>query len=194
MSEHAPTIGSLLEFDFERPPDAEIAKLREYGGLVAGAFETQPGLTERFWVAAGANVFRALGKALDRPVTELFASGWNHYQPFLEFRDVKRHPPGVPAQKELYTHTIDAALSPSVKVLLNGKQVGELKFQFVGALKLEAGTLTIQDGKFISLRPGKCWATAALKFAGKPLLERKSKELVLPGELHFGDGIPILPV
>ena len=191
MSERVPTIGSLFDFDFEKPSDDEIAMLREYGGLVAGAFGTPASLAQRYWMAAGANVFRALGQALDRPVTDLLAAGWKKYEPFLVYARAKRS--SVPVQKELLTHTIDLTLSPGVKVMLNGKEVGEIKFQLKGALELEAGTLTIQDGKFMSLRPGKCWASASLTCAGKRLLERKTSELVLPGEIRFGSGIPIAP-
>jgi hypothetical protein len=194
MSERAPTVRSLLEFDFEHPPAKEINKLREYGRLTAGAFGTTSGLSNRFWLAASKNAFSALGQALDRPLTDILASGWQRYEPFLKYADTKRYPPDVAIQHELLTHTIDANLTPRVNVLLDGQKVGSIKFQLGITLELEAGTLSIQGGRFMSIRPGTCWATAHLNVEDHPLLQRKTSKLELPGEITFGAGIPILPI
>jgi hypothetical protein len=134
---------------------------------------------------------RSAGKTLDQPVTDLLITAWKKYEPFLEYARAKRSP--MPVQKELLTHTIELTLTPGVKVLLSGKELREIKFQIRGALEIEAGTLTIQDGKFMSLGSGKGSASVSLTVFGRTVLERQTKKLEFPGEIRFGSGIPIAP-
>ena len=191
MGADMPTLGSLLEFDFEAPPEQEIDKLREYGRLANGVFESADHLDTVFWYAVGKNAFSVLGKALDRPLTEILAGAWSRYQPFLKY--CVKPVSDQPATEHLLTHKIDASLTPVLKVLLNKGEVGKIQFKLVIALELEGGALTIKGGRFMSVRPGQCRAAASLSCAGKPLIERKTSPLKLPGELSFGAGIPIIP-
>ena len=192
MGTDMPTLGSLLAFDFEAPPEEEIDKLREYGRLANGVFESADHLDNMFWMAAGKSAFSALGKALDRPLAEILAGAWNRYQPFLKY--CVEPVSDRPVTEHLLMHQIEASLTPKLKVLLNKQEVGEIEFRLVVALELDGGALTIKGGRFMSVRPGQCRASATLSCAGKTMIERKTSPLVLPGELDFGAGIPIVPL
>lgn len=193
MSTDLPTLGSLLAFDFEEPSEEEMTNLRECARLANGVFQAADGLQTAYWQAAARNAYARLGRVLDRPVSELMTGAWNRYQPFLKYCDAKRYPPGNPVTEHLVAHTIDATITPKLKVLINGTEVGEIVFRLAAALELEGGVLQIDGGRFMSVRPGRCHASATLTCAGHKLIERKSSELHLPGEIRFGRGIPILP-
>jgi hypothetical protein len=190
MTKRVPTIGSLFEFDFESHPTRRSRSSVSTPSWLT-ARSARPRVSRNVTGLPRAPTFSARWARRSIVPLPICSSRAGISTSRFEYARKKRSP--VPVQKELLTHTIDLTLSPGVKVLLNGKEVGEIKFQIKGALELEAGTLTIRDGKFTSLRPGKCRASAALTVAGKILLERKTSELVLPGEIRFGNGIPIAP-
>jgi hypothetical protein len=183
----------LLAFDFEAPGDEELEKLREYGRLANGVYEAANGLQSAYWQTAAKHAYSKLGQVLDRPLGELLSAGWNRYQPFLKYCDATRYPPGHPVTERLVAHTVDATLTPRLKVLLNDAQVGEIEFKLQTAIELDGGVLTIDGGRFMSVCPGRCQASALLTCAGRTLIERKTREVQLPLEIRFGDGIPIVP-
>lgn len=193
MNETAPTVSGVFDIDYDRPSEDHLKAVRASACMIGLAGRVGPSVPVQYWGSAVTNVMTALQHALSSPLTEIMADGWSHYQPFLKYRDSKRYPADAIAQETLLEHTINAKLRPRVRVLLDQVEVGQVDFEVNIALKLAGGILTIQGGMFRKLRPGKCWVTAALKCEGALLSETKTRELNLPGELHFGDGAPIVP-
>lgn len=193
MNEITPDVSGVFDVDYDRPSGDHLEAVRASACLIGLAGRLGPSVPVQYWGSAVTNVMTALQRALGSPLTQVMADGWNHYQPFLKYRDSTRYPPDAIVQETLLEHTINARLRPRVRVLLDQVEVGNVDFEAAIALKLAGGVLTIQGGMFRKLRPGKCWVTATLKCEGALLSETKTRELNLPGELQFGDGLPIAP-
>ena len=193
MNESAPTVSGIFDVDYERPADDHLKAVRASACLRGLAGRVGPSVPVQYWSSAVTNVMSALQRALSSPLTQIMADGWSHYQPFLKYRDSTRYPADAIVQETLVEHSINAQLRPRVKVLLDQVEIGTVDFEATIALKLAGGILTIQGGMFRKLRPGKCWVTATLKCEGALLSETKTRELILPLELRFGEGVPILP-
>jgi hypothetical protein len=193
MSDNAPAVSGIFDVDYTRPSADHLKAVRASAAMMGLAGRVGPSVPVQYWSSAISNVFSALQRALSSPLTQLMADGWNHYRPFVKYCDSKRYPPDAIVQETLLEHTINAQLKPKVRVLLDQVEVGEVNFEATIALKLSGGILTIQGGKFRKFQPGKCQVTASLKCEGAVLSEVKSRELRLPGELSFGDGVAIVP-
>jgi hypothetical protein len=188
-----PVVSGVFDIDYERPSADHLKAVRASACMMGLAGRVGPSVPVQYWASAVTNVLTALQRALGSPLTQILADGWNHYRPFVKYCDSKRYPPDAIVQETLLEHTINAQLRPKVRVLLDQVEVGEVNFEATITLKLAGGILTIQSGRFRKLQPGKCWVTATLKCEDAQLSEIKSREFRLPGELSFGEGIPIVP-
>ena len=190
MSESIP-VSAAFDLDYDGPTKEQIEAIHQQSELAKKGFGMDGDDSAEYWREAASNVSKALRPALSTPMTSILADGWNKYRPFLKYRDSKRYPPDVPVQEKLLEHTINAKLTPRVKIMLNQKQVGEVRFTAELSITLEGGTLTIQNGRFMKLRPGNCRVAGTLKCGNAVISKRESRKLELPGEISFGEGIPI---
>jgi hypothetical protein len=192
MNDPGPPVSIVFKAEFDEPSKALVESLREKSGLANGSFGLAAALPAAFWTVASENVWKKLQVALDQPVHEILGDVWSWYKPFLEYCNPDRYPPEKSVQKDLLQHTIKAQLYPTVDVQIQGlSKKLVIRFEVDMHLNLKAGTLTIQNGKLMSLGLARIDVEATLKCMGNELLKRKSRTLQLPGDLSFGAGMPI---
>jgi hypothetical protein len=191
MNDQPLTVERLIDLDFDSPSNKQIARVEESRAFKAlrKRFKKNPVL----WPATATHVIQALRNTLDIPVESLLVAGWSRYQPLLKYCDPKRYPPEVVSTVPLATHTIPARMSPYVSLMVDGRKMADIHFEVSVDLTLEGAVLTIQAGRFMALRTGRCHMKAALRCEGALLCEHKTKDYPFPGSISFGEGIPIAP-
>jgi len=193
MSEQRPLVSAVFGTALDTPSKETIKAMCEAVGFSAGALGLAGKVPMHYWHSAAANTLKALKSAFDKPLDGVIVSAWQGYEPFLKYCDRERYPADVLSQEELLQHTIPIRCTPAVDLMLEGRKVYELMFDVGADVEVTGATLSIKDGRFLGVRPGDCSASFSIKFKSKTLLERKSTKLQLPGEIRFGDGVPIDP-
>jgi hypothetical protein len=191
MTDRIPLLSAAFSTELDEPTRETVARLRRHARFAAGALGLGRETPGHYLDAAGVNVLRTLQNALTRPIDDILADAWKRYEPFRKYCDKQRYPAGSVSQERLLEHTVEIAARPSVAVLLADIKVADLEFDVSVALRIDGGTLTIQDAKIMSMRPGDCSVSGKIELEGITLVERKSSKLEVPGEIRFGNGIPI---
>jgi hypothetical protein len=148
-------------------------------------------LPNGFWMSVSRAISRALEQALQVDLTAVLVGGWNTYRSLLEYADRSKHSPEEIAELALGRHSIASSHEPRVTLLVGGKKVAEVPFEVELELEIESAIFTIQDARIREVALGRCAGKGSLKCSGAVLLERKSGEVMLPGRIVLGEGIPI---
>jgi hypothetical protein len=192
MPDKEPTLSDLFALQLPstrarwRSPEPSIdAKLVKLATKATG-FPTPLG--------AGTAIFNHLESVLQSTVGTLLTNAWNKRQEILKYADVAKYPPEKPNFVGLAPHDVKWEAVPSVRISVNEGPYKTVEFKFEGKFHIEAGELKIQGGRILSMRTGRSWFEGKLTSGKIELIKRKSREAVLPGEIVFGNGIPIRQV
>jgi hypothetical protein len=147
-----------------------------------------------YWPAVLAQIQHKVRDVLDVPITSVMGDAWRKYTPLMKYCDKDRYPPDVTSIVPLADHTINTSFKPFIEIFADEKSVGTLKFEVALSITLEGGSLSIQDGKFKTLRLIRGRTNGKLSCEGAVLVDLTSRYRELPGEISFGDGFPIRPV
>lgn len=139
-------------------------------------------------------ILELLEEMLEIPLPEVLVEAWRRYEPFLEFADPDRHPPGVVHQVPLASHVVESTWHPAVEIVVNGVTTARIEFEAHLELSLEGAVVSVRDGRFRSVATGECAIEGQVRLGDLVLAERGPEALTLPGELVLGaGGIPIVP-
>jgi hypothetical protein len=93
---------------------------------------------------------------------------------------------------ELASHRITAHQDPYVSVLVDGHQVGTVRFRITLGFSVSALLAEIRGGRLTALHSGQCEVTGALAIQDITVVTRQ-EHLDLPGLVALRHGIRLLP-
>lgn len=190
MSERSVTLAEIFAANpqtfaqMQVPPDATQAVTDDLGGGDAA---------KKSGFAMG-DLLQGLYQALDLPLEDILRSGWASLVELQEYRDPAKHPPGEVNSLRFGKHKIASKHRPSVQVLLNDQEIASLTFDVAVTLHITATTLMIRDGSIWQARGSEVRGEGSVAYKGFTLVRAKTKELHLPGQIDFEEGIPIPPL
>jgi len=144
-----------------------------------------------YWPAVLSQIQHKITEVLDVPISSVIGGAWRKYAPFLKYCDKNRYPPDKTSVVPLADHAISTTFKPFIEIFADEKVVGKLNFEVDLSILLEGANVSIQDGKFKTLRLVRGRAKAKLSCEGAVLVDLTSGDHELPGEISFGDGFPI---
>lgn len=153
------------------------------GSRVTG-FPTLPGV--------GADVIKHLHQALSTSLGVVFTNAWNKRQEIRKYADPVRYPPQSVNRVTLAPQKVTWQTIPTVEISVNDGPAKSIDFTFEVTVRFELAELQIQAGRLMGMTTGKTSVEGKLTCGGAELLKRKVGDYVLPGEIKFGEGIPIL--
>ena len=190
MPDEPATVDLVLGLD--SPSWPQLSGLEAGKCLTALRKQLPHGVPAGYWGAVLAQIGEKVHEALNLPLSDVLAGAWKGYGRFLKYCDRKQYPPDKVSVVSLADHTITSTHKPHVDVLVNNRQFGRIDFDVELQITLKGANLSIRDGKFITLRLASGKAKGTLSCEGVTLIERSSREYQLPGEIRFGDGVPIV--
>lgn len=191
MADAGESLSSVFGLDVSKMPDLRIA---EVATCVRKLQESLPdGVPAGYWAAVMTQVGAKVREALDIPLVSILGGAWQRYAQFEKYCDRERYPPDVTSVVPLANHTISSTLDPYVEIFADDVSIGRISLNVELSIALEGATLSIRDGKFRSLRLVRGNVGGKLSCGDVVLLDLSSRQYELPGEISFGDGIPIAP-
>lgn len=169
---------------------AAIEDSRKTASLGAALSDKAPGVT---WPAALGEIVGKIDDLVDIPVSKVVAGAWNKYRLLQKYADTKKYPPSETIMVPLATHTIRSIHKPYVEILVEDKPIGTIAFEIDLELTLEGVLLSIQNGKIMEVRIGRCQGKGRVRCEEVVVAERETKEFPLPGSIRLKEGIPIPP-
>ena len=189
MPEKRPSLVTAIGDQLTAPVTAALKRLVP-GGPGAGALlEALPG---DFMEKASHTLVDRMRELLNTPLDQVLSGAWRKYGGFAEYADPARHPPGEVNVVELAEHTVRWTQQPAVDVAFQGNVLATLNLGIQVEIKLDGGRVTVQDGLFKSLSVGTLHINARVSLEGDQVAKYEDT-IKIPGELAFGDGIPIVP-
>jgi hypothetical protein len=118
--------------------------------------------------------------------------GWSQHRDIVS---AARRTLAVPGSTELVSmssHEVTLDQRPSVRILVDGRQVATLQFGLSIVFEIKALLLGISGGRLVTIRSGRCDITATLAVQGSDLFVRHA-HLELPDVLRLRRGFRLLP-
>lgn len=141
---------------------------------------------------AAQKALEAADEVLSSPFAEIFGKAWKKRRDLLRFRDPALYPPERTHEYVLTEHEIALKRKPVVEVMLNGAPAGvRLELELKLALAMKGAVLKIKNARIIGARVGDFRGEGRFYCGQVTLAERKSGAFKLPGEIAFGEGIPL---
>ncbi|HZM83986.1 MAG TPA: hypothetical protein VFC19_50350 [Candidatus Limnocylindrales bacterium] len=134
----------------------------------------------------------AVSQALDFEVSDVVVWAWKTRSALLEAAHETRATPGLAREVTVKTYALPWDYEMHLDVVINGTRSATVKFVLSIALEITALAATVQDGQLVSLKSGRCKASASLEAEGRMLAEREMV-LDLMAEVKVGDGIALIP-
>jgi hypothetical protein len=145
------------------------------------------------WTSLATDIGGKIEEMFDIPLVGLMISAWNDFRELKDCADPDKHPPNERISLSLVDHDLEASFEPHLDIAISGLPAVRIDFEITAEIELAGIELTIENAVIRSLRIGSCQAAAKVKCEGAVILERSSRRLELPGELHLPHGISIGP-
>ena len=134
---------------------------------------------------------RALASVLDVSLGDILESAWATAGKLREAADPARHKPDETVIVPMVEHTVRSKQEPVLEFTCDGRPVFSLSLSIELVLRLAGVVLRVRGGRIRDIASGTCSASAALSVAGVKLIERSTREIMLPMRVHLGRGIGI---
>lgn len=161
--------------------------------LLGAAKALLPAWFETRFPGHGAEYWNRLVEGLNTPLPRVLVAGWRKYEAFLPYAGDAGQP-GRAGHVDLVDQEIRAQWEIAPRLV--DKDLSEPRIQVSLALRIAAGTVFVDKGRFQSLESGSLTyeGSVRIKDAPEPLLDFGPGQLPLPhGRLDFGAGWPIRP-
>jgi hypothetical protein len=138
----------------------------------------------------GEKMLGAVTEALREPLADVLGEVWKQRKEMREIAAKGAEPHDVEGDVELIKHTVTWGLHPTIRLELNGQDVGKVDLDVDISLKIEGVQLVIKNARITKIKTGALTSTVALKWKGLPLGAPRTRTISLPGELalpHKGD-------
>ena len=178
-------------FDEPRLPDAVAVKLEADTAMAPVVAWLRTVTLSGAAAAVRQSLADSLQAALGLTLGDILGEALSTYKDLLEYTDSARHPPGEVSLVPLGKRVIESSHKPYVEVLIAGQPVGRLELKARVALTIEAAMLKIRGGRIWELQTGVAFVDATLECGPAMLVEKKSRNLKLPGTIAFAGGVAI---
>jgi len=185
----APTALDLLFGAEADGPEALAREILSAGGDRALGLGSLPAATRTAAVREAAKVAAGL---LQVDLIGVLVAGWREHQDMVSAARRTLAAPGSTELVSMVTHQVTLTQSPSVSVLVDGRQVATLRLDLSVVFDVRALLAGISGGRLVNLHSGSCDIAGTLGAEGADLLTRRA-HLELPGVVTAGRGIRLLP-
>ena len=136
----------------------------------------------------GERLLSFVGEAVRKPVAGLMGEVWRQRKELRDVAEKGKDKKDVEGTVELYDHSINCALHPSVELHANGVKVGTMTFDFKANLKLQGVQLVIKNAWVTRIKAGKLTSTVSLEYDKIPLMPPCKKTIDLPQSINLPGG------
>ncbi len=186
MTEAAHSLKSIFCVDVAQPVGSQPEFSKVLAGLKAAAAVpavSQEGLTGAFNTA--------LEQVMAVQIGEILLASWSKLGALNEAMKSTGADPTSVVILPLLDHKVSSTHAPCIDLLCAGKELAKLAFDISVVLQLKGVELEVRRGAITAVTAGKAVAEGKLVLAGKTLVQRKSKDLPLPGRLALGAPSPV---
>ena len=178
---------SLKELPNER--FSEITKSKEFSSIKKRISDELKGIPvpDGFFEL----MLKQLSDLLNIDIRAILVSAWSQSGEFLEYLNTEKYHPDETILLPLTEHTVTSEHFPILRPSINNITLGEIKFDINLELMLKGAVVKIQDGKIIEFTIGSCKGKGAVKHEDFAILEKATEQLIMPGLIELGEGIPI---
>ncbi len=162
--------------------------LAGHGGL-GRALEGLPAATRE---AAERQVAAAASGLLDVDLMDLLVAGWRTYQELVSAARRTLEVPDSVELVQLARHQVTVTQQPYVTVLVDDHRVATVNLELSAVFDVVAALAEVCAGTLMAVQAGYCDITVTLAIEGADALSRQTR-LDLPGVIHAGQGIRLLP-
>ena len=127
----------------------------------------------------------ALDEVLQFRLGDVLQDSWSKMATLVATFEATRRDPNSVAIVPLLEHTIASTHKPHIDLMYGGKSLGQIAFDITLNLTLKGVALEIRQGRIAGLKAGVCVGHGVFAFGGKPLIDRTTPELALPGRIGF---------
>jgi hypothetical protein len=153
------------------------------------ALDHLPETTRKAAVPEAASAAAAL---LEVDLIEVLVHGWREHRDIVSAARRTLAAPGSTELVNMIGHEVTVGQTPSVSVLVDGRQVATLQLGLSIVFHVNALLLGISGGRITAVHSGHCDITVTLAVQGTDLIVRHA-HLELPGVMRIRQGIRLLP-
>jgi hypothetical protein len=153
------------------------------------ALDHLPETTRKAAVQEAASAAAAL---LEVDLIEVLVHGWRAHRDIVSAARRTLAAPGSTELVNMIGHEVTVGQTPSVSVLVDGRQVATLQLGLSIVFHVNALLLGISGGRITAVHSGHCDITVILAVQGTDLIVRHA-HLELPGVMRIRQGIRLLP-
>jgi len=169
--------------------DALASRIASDPGTLGRALQDLPEVAR---AAAAREAAAAAAGLLDVDLIDVLIAGWRKYQDLTASARRTLAVPGSIELVQLATHRVTATQQPYVTVLVDDRRVATVSLELSVVLDISALLADISGGRLAAVQSGHCDITATLAIEGAEVVTRQA-HLELPGAVHLGHGIRLLP-
>ena len=172
-------------------PAAIAQRLRsaDLGADLGRVLDRVPPLTRD---AAIRQVSATATELLDVNLADVVAAGWRQHEDLTGAARRPQAAPGSTQLVELARPRLTAHQDPYVSVLLDGHQVGTVRFRITLGFSVSPLLAEVRQGRLAAVHSGRCQVTAALAVQDITVVSEQ-RQLDLPGMVTLRHGIRLLP-
>ena len=188
---HPDTALDVLFGPGQDSPAAIAHRLRsaDLGADLGGTLDRVPPLTRE---AAIRQVSTTAAELLDVSLADVVVAGWRQHGDLSGAARRTLDAPGSAELVELASHQLTAHQDPYVSVLVDGHQVGTVRFGITLGFSVSPQLAEIREGWLTAVHSGRCQLTVALAVQDITVVSEQG-QLDLPGMVALRRGIPLLP-
>jgi len=172
-------------------PAAIAQRLRsaDLGADLGRVLDRVPPLTRD---AAIRQVSATATELLDVNLADVVAAGWRQHEDLTGAARRTLAAPGSTELVELASHRLTAHQDPYVSVLVDGHQVGTVRFRITLGFSVSPLLAEVRQGRLAAVHSGRCQVTATLAVQDITVVSEQG-QLDLPGMVTLRHGIRLLP-
>jgi hypothetical protein len=142
--------------------------------------------------AAAREVTTATAELLDINLVDVLLRGWREYADLTSAARRTLAAPGTTELVSLASHRVSMSQQPSVAVLVDGRQVANLRLGLSLAFEVKAVLARVRAGRLVAVVSGSCDVTATLAIDDIDIVSRRA-QLELPGQAALTKPLRLLP-
>ena len=142
--------------------------------------------------AAAREVTTATAELLDVNLVDVLLRAWREYADLTSAAHRTLAAPGTTELVGLASHRVSMSQQPSVAVLVDGRQVANLRLGLSLAFEVKAVLARVRAGLLVGVVSGSCDVTATLAIDDIDIVSKRA-QLELPGEAALSKPLRLLP-
>ncbi len=136
----------------------------------------------------GERLLNFVGESLRKPVAGIMGEVWNQRKELRDIAEKGKDKRDIEATVQLYDHSINCALHPSVELQAEGVKLGKMTFDCKANLKLQGVQLVIKNAWITRIKAGKLTSTISLEYKTIPIMPPCKKTIDVPMSVDLPGG------